>query len=96
MSAAEKFAETLSALCSDVRDRHGRLVEGKLSSLILQGGSEGWQAIASFRDVEKWNVSEWTNDPVAALLDVLMLEPEVTVATEPLDLSTGDLDELLV
>lgn len=96
MSAAEKFAETLSALCSDVRDRHGRLVAGKLSSLILQSGSDGWQAIASFRDVEKWNVSEFSHDPVAALLDVVTRTPEVTVATESLDLSGGDLDDLLV
>lgn len=116
MSAAEKFAAALTERCSGLLDKHGQPVMGKLSSLILQSGQEGWQAIAHYRFVQKWNVSQWMDDPVAALLDVVQRDPDlepypastpafvhatddppagVTVA-EPLDLASGDLDDLLV
>lgn len=77
-----KLVQALRAI-SNSRDVRGAPVKGKLTSLVLNIGSDNdWQAIAQFWLTNDWNVNVG-KDPAACLLAVLSKEPDLGVPYEP-------------
>ncbi|UVK46790.1 hypothetical protein BPNPMPFG_002500 [Mesorhizobium sp. AR07] len=75
------IAEALK-LITDSRDVRGAPIRGKLTSLTLNIGPEGWQAIAQFWFCNSWNVSVGP-DPVACIMEVLTTPPDISEPYEP-------------
>ncbi|MGX7874438.1 hypothetical protein ACVDG5_018250 [Mesorhizobium sp. ORM6] len=84
MTDAELGLKLVTALrsISDSRDARGAPVRGKLTSLALNIGPEGWQAISQFWLTNDWNVS-LGKDPAACLLDVLTRQPDLAEPYDP-------------
>ncbi|RWO06306.1 MAG: hypothetical protein EOS07_21950 [Mesorhizobium sp.] len=76
-----KLVTALRAI-SNSRDARGAPVRGKLTSLALNIGPEGWQAISQFWLTNDWNVSVG-KDPVACLVEVLTTPPDLSESYEP-------------
>ncbi|QPC91470.1 hypothetical protein [Mesorhizobium sp. INR15] len=76
-----KLVSALRAI-SNSRDVRGAPVRGKLTSLVLNIGPEGWQAISQFWFTNDWNVSVG-KDPVACLVEVLTKEPDLSESYDP-------------
>lgn len=62
--------EALREVCNGVRDDMGRPIKGKLAHLVLNITGDGWQAVAQYWFVKKWNYA-FHADPVAAILEAL-------------------------
>ncbi|TPN04522.1 hypothetical protein [Mesorhizobium sp. B2-1-2] len=79
MTDAELGLKLVTALraISDSRDARGAPVRGKLTSLALNIGPEGWQAISQFWLTNDWNVSVG-KDPVACIVEVLTATPDLS------------------
>ncbi|TGW05443.1 hypothetical protein EN788_47445, partial [Mesorhizobium sp. M2D.F.Ca.ET.145.01.1.1] len=84
MTDAELGLKLVTALrsISDSRDARGAPVRGKLTSLALNIGPEGWQAISQFWLTNDWNVCVG-KDPAACLLDVLTKQPDLSEPYDP-------------
>ena len=76
-----KLVTALRAI-SNSRDVRGAPVRGKLTSLALNIGPEGWQAISQFWLTNDWNVSVG-KDPVACIVEVLTRAPDLSEPYEP-------------
>ncbi|RWP29882.1 hypothetical protein [Mesorhizobium sp.] len=76
-----KLVTALRAI-SNSRDARGAPVRGKLTSLALNIGPEGWQAISQFWLTNDWNVSVG-KDPVACLVEVLTAQPDPSEPYDP-------------
>lgn len=76
-----KLVTALRAI-SNSRDVRGAPVRGKLTSLVLNIGPEGWQAISQFWLTNDWNVSVG-KDPVACIVDVLTKQPDLSEPYDP-------------
>ncbi len=62
--------DALRAVCEGVRSGSGNPVKGKLAHLVLNVTGDGWQAVAQYWFVKKWNYA-YSADPVAAVLEAL-------------------------
>ncbi|MER9524061.1 hypothetical protein NKI96_10795 [Mesorhizobium sp. M0292] len=85
MTDAELGLKLVTALraISNSRDVRGAPVKGKLTSLVLNIGSDDqWQAIAQFWLTNDWNVKVG-NDPVACIVDVLTAQVDLSEPYDP-------------
>lgn len=77
MTPGVAILEALPQLCQN-RLPTGAPIKGKLKNLVLNTvAGEGWQAVAQFWFVEKWNISVHA-DPLQAIADVLTKSPDMT------------------
>lgn len=78
MTPGDKILAALPILCQDMAPNRGSPIKGKLKALVLNTKlGDGWQAIAQFWFVEKWNVA-CNADPLQAVADVLTKAPDMT------------------
>lgn len=78
--------EALREVCKDVRDERGNPVKGKLAHLVLNITGDGWQAVAQYWFVKKWNYA-YSTDPAAAIREALGQPVEID-STEKGDFET--------
>ncbi|MER9680837.1 hypothetical protein NKJ23_16095 [Mesorhizobium sp. M0184] len=89
-----KLVTALRAI-SKSRDDRGAPVRGKLTSLALNIGPEGWQAISQFWLTNDWIVSVG-KDPVACIVEVLTTPPNLSEPYEPRKRMTAAMPRLPV
>lgn len=78
-----RIEDALREVTTGVRSEHGNPIKGKLAHLALDITGDGWQAVAQYWFVKKWNYA-YSSDPVKAVLEAL---------GQPVDMDSSDRGE---
>lgn len=70
----QAFVARLNEL-GKARGDTGNPIRGKLKGFWINITNEGWQAIATFYFIERWNTADGP-DPLTVLMDVIMRPPD--------------------